>query len=119
MSLDFAQAAKELHGIEVELVKWQVSGDPAYVDHWAVRLTADMVIDLTRVQVDGQKALTASLAEYPAHYRSPTVYPAALLFDAYAASPVQPDSRLTNAFLWTSGKRLLRWPAAAPFSAAS
>jgi len=107
LSLDFALVAKHLHDIDVDLVKWTVADDPAYVDHWAVILHGDTVIDLTRVQVDGATHLTAAMADYPANFRSPRIYPASLLAKPYTDSRTQDNARLSNRFLWTCGTRLL------------
>lgn len=107
VSLDFALAARERFGIELDLVKWRVVGDLSYVDHWAVRLDEDTAIDLSHVQVDGSRRLVSPLADYPGHFQRRRIYPAASLLDAYVASLLTHDARLTNRFLWTCGTELL------------
>jgi hypothetical protein len=94
--------------VDPQLVKWRVKDDPAYVDHWAVLLDADNVVDLTRVQVDGSTKLVCRIGDYPANYVNRRIYPAALLGPAYAARRAPGAARLSNAFLWTCGTTLLR-----------
>lgn len=107
VSLDFALAVRERFGKEVDLVKWRVVGDPSFVDHWAVRLDDDTVIDLSHVQVDGRRRLVGPVTDYPVSYQAPRDYPSAMLLDAYAATLTTREVRLTNQFLWTCGTRLL------------
>ncbi len=111
LSLDFALVAKHLHDIDVDLVKWTVADDPAYVDHWAVVLHGDTVIDLTRVQVDGTTHLTAAMVDYPANFRTPRIYPASLLARAYADARTQDSARLSNRskYLLQCSKYRLHW----------
>ena len=108
-SLDLALAAREQFGLELELVRWTVVGDPDFLDHWAVRLDATRTIDPTRVQVDGRRTLVGEIDAYPARFQRPRSYPAALLASAYQRSLSSTvDQRFTNAFARTCGVRLLR-----------
>ena len=113
LSLEVALAARAQLGIDVQLVTWHVVGDPTYIDHWAVLLDDQTVIDPTRVQVDGRRRLLSPLADYPGHFSNRRVYPASLLLDAYAESETRGGTRLTNSFLWTCGTRQLRFDLAA------
>jgi len=107
VSLEFALAARRQLGAEVQLVKWRVRDDPAYLDHWAVLLDNDTVVDLTHVQVDGSTKLVCRVTDYPSNYVNRCVYPAALLSAAYAARQAPHAARLSDGFLWTCGTRLL------------
>jgi hypothetical protein len=107
VSLDLTLAAHEQLGLATRVVKWRVTDDPHFVDHWAVMLDDDRVIDLTRVQVDGNARLVSRLADYPANYCDPRVYPAALLMHDYAKYGSTGEGRLSNRFMWTCGIRLL------------
>lgn len=113
VSLEFALAARRLLDADVRLVKWRVKNDPAYLDHWAVLLDDDNVVDLTRVQVDGSTKLVCRIADYPANYVNRCVYPASLLAPAYMARRAPNAARLSNTFMWTCGTTLLRHDLAA------
>ncbi|RQP26549.1 hypothetical protein [Piscinibacter terrae] len=117
VSLDFALAARQFYGVESRLIKWSVTDDRNYVDHWAVLLDDERVLDMTHVQVDGRATLVARIAGYPANFRDARVYPAELLTDAYLESQQQETGRLTNRFLWTCGSRLFRHDAKAAIAA--
>jgi hypothetical protein len=108
-SLELAEAALQRHGMRVELVKWHVADDPSYVDHWAVLLDADNVIDLTRVQVDGTLRLVSSIDAYPESFQRRRVYPASLLLDAYVEPGASDRARLSDRFMWQCGTRLFRF----------
>lgn len=117
VSLDFALAAKQFYGLDSQLIKWSVVGDRHYVDHWAVMLDDQRVLDMTHVQVDGRKTLVARVSSYPANFRDPRVYPAELLTGAYLESQEHGTGRFTSRFLWTCGVRLFRHDAKAAFEA--
>jgi hypothetical protein len=108
VSLDFALAARQFYGVESRLVKWTVVGDRHYVDHWAVLLDDEHVLDMTHVQVDGRNTLVARIDSFPANFRMPRVYPAELLTGSYLESQEQGTGRFTSRFLWTCGARLFR-----------
>jgi hypothetical protein len=108
-SLDFAVQAATHHGIEVQLVKWRVVGDPHYVDHWAVLRDDQSVFDLTRIQVDKSRQLVCKLDSYPANYTDRRIYPAALVLGDYLAAGKPHEARLSTAFIWTCGTKLLRF----------
>jgi hypothetical protein len=113
VSLEFALAAERQLGVDPQLVKWRVKDDPAYVDHWAVLLDSDNVIDLTRVQVDGSTKMICPIGDYPANYVNRRVYPTSLLGPAYLSRRAPGAARLSNTFLWSCGTRLLRHDLAA------
>ncbi len=108
LSLSLAQAA-HASGIEVELVLWSVTGDPHFLDHWAVRIDGNHVIDPTRVQVDGRIALLHAAADYPPNYVRMRRYPANLLLPLYVNRAVGRDGRLSQRFLWALRWRLFRY----------
>ena len=108
LSLNLAQAA-HASGIEVELVLWSVTGDPHFLDHWAVRVDGQHVIDPTRVQVDGRIALLHAAADYPPNYVRMRRYPARLLLPLYASHPSGQDGKLSQSFLWSLRWRLFRY----------
>ena len=113
VSLEFALAAQRQLDVDVELVKWRVKDDPDYVDHWAVLLDSDNVVDLTRVQVDGSTKMVCRIGDYPTNYVNRRVYPASLLGPAYPARRAPGAARLSNTFLWRCGTQLLRHDLAA------
>lgn len=117
VSLAFALAALQRHGVNAELVKWRVVGDPCYTDHWAVKLNDRAVIDLTRVQVDGTSQAVCAIDSYPANFKDCRAYPASLLLNAYVAVPLQGESRLSNQFAWYCGTRLLQFDLAGSWRA--
>jgi hypothetical protein len=78
LSLDFCRVARR-QGVPAELVVWSVVRDKHFRDHWAVLVGPGLVIDLTRVQVDGSREVVHPLDSYPSNYRRPRAYPAALL----------------------------------------
>jgi hypothetical protein len=108
VSLDFALAAKQFYGEDSRLIKWSVAGDRNHVDHWAVLLDDERVLDMTHVQVDGRTTLVARIASYPANFHHARVYPAELLTGAYLESQEHGTGRFTNRFLWICGSRLFR-----------
>lgn len=73
-SLELAAHAQEL-GFSPRLVMWRVQGDPAYQDHWAVAVQPHLVIDPTRIQVDGTIDVLHSIDDYPANYAPARLYP--------------------------------------------
>ncbi len=108
LSLNLARAAAA-SGIEVELVLWSVTGDPHFLDHWAVRLDGHHVIDPTRVQVDGRTALLHAACDYPPNYVRMRRYPASLLLPLYANRPTGGNGKLSQSFLWALRWRLFRY----------
>jgi hypothetical protein len=78
-SLEFAHVAASKGHTGLQLVRWRVQGDPQFLDHWAVWLDEDFVIDLTRAQVDGQTHIAGPAHAYPSNYTHSRHYPAELL----------------------------------------
>ena len=85
MSLELCMLAEE-YGIPVELVMWPVKGDPAFCDHWAVRINPLQVIDLTCIQVDGRLSsnVVFDIADYPANYKAHRTYNIGPLLKEYS-----------------------------------
>ena len=108
-SLDLALIARERLKIELELVRWDVRGDPKFSEHWAVWLGGGLVLDLTRVQVDGSRQLIGATSDYPANFTRPRRYPAALLLTAYQAHGREADRRLPTEFTRSRARALLRF----------
>jgi hypothetical protein len=83
-SLEFCLLAREFD-IPVELVMWPVADDPAFCDHWAVRINKTQVVDLTRIQVDKKLStdVVFEITDYPKNYRVPRFYATAPLLDEY------------------------------------
>jgi len=117
VSLDFALAARQFYGEESRLIKWTVVGDPHYVDHWAVLLDDERVLDMTHVQVDGRRRLVSRIDSYPSNFCNARVYPAELLTGAYMESQGHETGRFTNRFIWTCGARLFRHDVTAALAA--
>jgi hypothetical protein len=113
ISLDVAVEAQRRLGLDVKLVKWRVVNDPNFVDHWAVMLDDERVIDVTRVQVDGKNTLVCGINDYPANFRNRRVYPAHLLTSVYQVSSPSSSARLSDHFLWRCGTRLFAFDLAA------
>ncbi|RYX93115.1 MAG: hypothetical protein EOO28_19550 [Comamonadaceae bacterium] len=99
-SLDFAIQANSI--AELTLLRWQVKGDPDFVEHWAVRMGDDTALDLTRIQVDGQTSVVKKIASYPAGYLLKGDYPVSLF-----ASGVEAFGGLENLCIRTA--LLMRW----------
>jgi hypothetical protein len=82
-SLSFAHAARKID--DVPLLRWHVRNDPDFIEHWAVRLSETEVLDITRVQVDGDRQALKAINSYPASYRLVGEYPSSMLL-AYCLS---------------------------------
>ena len=109
LSLHLAERVQATLGIDVELVRWRVVGDPQFRDHWAVWLDAQTVLDLTRIQVDGQIRLAGPADAYPKHYVELRRYPAALLLsDLSSAVHNCPSGVLPCRHLRSFARRMLR-----------
>ncbi|MGZ5817940.1 MAG: hypothetical protein ACXWJD_04255 [Burkholderiaceae bacterium] len=72
-SLEFATAIAE--STDVKLVHWKVEKDPCFCEHWAISISEEEVIDLTRVQVDGSTEVLHLSANYPTNYKNKKEYP--------------------------------------------
>ncbi|MET0209458.1 MAG: hypothetical protein ABW220_10480 [Burkholderiaceae bacterium] len=106
--LEIAVEARARLGLNVALVRWTIVDDAGHLDHWAVRLDGERVIDPTHLQVDGRSALVWRIASYPENFTQPAQYPAALLIEPYRASLAIDPSRLTQRFMRTCAWRLFR-----------
>lgn len=74
--------ARDVEGLS--LLRWRVTKDPDFHEHWALRFSADDVLDPTRVQVDGKRAVVKAIASYPATYFLGGEYP----LNVFLKSPV-------------------------------
>lgn len=106
LSLELCLLARE-NGVPAELVVWQVHKDPNFAEHWAVAVGEGLILDPTRVQVDGRTRLRHAWSDYPASFTGVRTYPASLLlpgFDSGAGT----GQRVPPSFMWTVRWRLLR-----------
>lgn len=101
-ALDLAAFAHQL-GFAPRLVMWRVQGDPAYRDHWAIAVQPDVVIDATRVQVDGSTDVLHTVTSYPANYAPPRWYAYADVVHGVWSTTLS-GRRFSGRFMWT-----LRW----------
>ena len=72
-TLELACAARDIEGLS--LLRWQVTKDPDFHEHWALRFSVDDALDPTRIQVDGKRAVVKAIASYPANYFLGGEYP--------------------------------------------
>lgn len=70
-------------GLTPSLVHWSIRNDRQYCEHWAVLMDDNVVIDLTRAQVDARPGNLFLLADYPASFGHPRIYPAAGILHLY------------------------------------
>jgi hypothetical protein len=96
------------HGYALQLIRWQVLGDPDFCDHWAVLFKEKIVIDLTRVQVDGKTEVTHGLGTYPANYCRPRCYSPDVLLPNFRRLTDSRLARLPFWFMWDCGVALAR-----------
>ncbi|HEY8024067.1 MAG TPA: hypothetical protein VIF60_05840 [Burkholderiaceae bacterium] len=101
-TLEFAACA-DGHGYETQLIRWQVAHDPDFCDHWAILFHESTVLDLTRVQVDGNPDLVHKLDTYPANYHHPRRYPSAILLQNFQRLTESRLGRLPFWFMWDCG----------------
>lgn len=101
-ALDVAAFARHL-GFAPRLVMWRVRGDQAYRDHWAVAVQPELVVDPTRVQVDGMTDVLHAAGSYPANYDPPRWYAYAQVAPEIMGT-TRSGRRFSGSFMWT-----LRW----------
>lgn len=99
LSLEMAKVA-QARRLEVDLVVWSVAGDPNFLDHWAVAISPNQVIDLTRVQVDGLTGLLYDIDDYPANFLRRRRYPASALLPALAGQGQASEGQFDAGFVW-------------------
>ena len=110
-------ALAERKNIHLELVRWQVQDDHDFCDHWAVVYGRNTVIDLTRVQVDGDAGLVHSISSYPVNYRHPRFYPSEILLPQFRHLGELQLARLPLWFMWECGMALTRHDVVTAFRA--
>jgi hypothetical protein len=81
MSLLFAKTAKR-QGISVSLLRWTVLRDDQFADHWAVKFSDDVALDLTSIQFDPKGTILQKINAYPGNFVHPMTYPATIFADA-------------------------------------
>jgi hypothetical protein len=74
-TMEFVFASMIASSIELQLVRWEVVDDPDFCEHWAIALSGDEVIDLTRAQVDGNLKVLHRINSYPCGYQQMKRYP--------------------------------------------
>jgi hypothetical protein len=89
-SVEFAIAFSKY--AELRLIRWEVKDDVHYCEHWAVGISDSEVIDLTRVQVDGNTEVLHQISSYPANYTQMKQYPVSVVLQPGRASKDQPDT---------------------------
>lgn len=89
----------------VEFVRWHVRNDPDFLEHWALVLDGDRVIDPTGAQVDGDSRAVRRMSEYPANYVSPRRYPVEGLVPVLGADEPAHGWRFSRRQIWS----LHRW----------
>ena len=82
-TMEFALACSLAKAPDLQLVRWTVKGDPDFCEHWSLAISDKEVIDLTRVQVDGNTAVLHHIDSYPHNYRQMTRYPASAVLTAH------------------------------------
>lgn len=108
LSLELAANARDQLGLDLQLVKWRVQGDPKYLDHWAVMLSDSEVLDLTRVQVDGRTSLLAPLDGYPMNYVERRHYRASVVLGGTPRPPAASHGRIHPRLLWSCAHRMMK-----------
>lgn len=104
-ALRFAWVVDDL-GHKVEIIRWRITADPDYNEHWAVILKGNLIIDHTRAQVDGQAGIFWRIAQYPENYYMPRRYPASLLLADFKRLPHEQGGHFTSAYLTSVKDRL-------------
>lgn len=107
VAFDVAIEAKARLGLDLNLIRWRVVADPHYMDHWAILLDDGRVLDPTRVQVDGSRALVGPAGGYPQNFLEARVYPASLLIARYQRTPLRAEGRLNSGFMWRCALSML------------
>jgi hypothetical protein len=104
-AMRFAWIAAD-HGHQVQVIRWRISADPDFNDHWAIVLHGQQIIDHTRAQVDGQTGIFWRTADYPANYFAARRYPAALLLPDFKRQQHKSDGQFPHAYMITVKVRL-------------
>jgi len=92
---------------QVSLLRWRLSDDPDFVEHWALKVTEDRVLDLTAVQVDGNPTPWRLLDSYPPHYGKPRQYPIPLVLPH--ARPGAEGGRVERRVIWRLHSALAKY----------
>jgi len=108
-ALELAAEAKRLGLAEHAcMVRWRLRDDPAYLEHWALRLDDGRVLDTTAVQVDGDARVVRRVSEYPAQLGRPRRYPIDTVFEAVGHPATAAGDRFSRRSIWRLHGRLFR-----------
>ena len=77
-SAKFAVAFSEF--VDLRLIRWEVTEDADYCEHWCIGISDTEVLDLTRVQVDGTTDVLQHINDYPTNYKQVRQYPLSAIF---------------------------------------
>lgn len=92
----------------VAFVRWHVRNDPDFLEHWALVLDDDRVIDATAAQVDGDPRALRRMDEYPANYVSPRRYPVEGLVPLLDTGETAQGWRFSRRQIWSLHHWLFR-----------
>ena len=112
-ALTLGQQARRL-GLEekVAFVRWRVHDDVNFLEHWALVLDRETVLDMTAVQVDGNPHPLRRFESYPANYLRPRQYPAAIVLSVMKRPLLDAERHFSRRLLWNLHRRLFRHDAA-------
>ena len=78
-TMEFVIACAIVNSIELPVIKWEVTDNPDFHEHWAIAVSMEEVIDITRTKVDGSTNVLNRLDSYPRNYRKMKFYPSSIL----------------------------------------
>lgn len=81
ISMQFARDACG-YGMQPKLLMWDAV-DEAYVDHWAVLVDSETVVDFTRSQIDDAPGVIHRIDSSPPTLYNPRTYPAKMLLSVF------------------------------------
>ena len=77
-------AAANRKGVHVSLIRWKVLNDREYADHWAIRFSETLALDLTSAQFDVHADVVQNIETYPDNFMEPMEYPFGLFAEVCA-----------------------------------
>ena len=119
-TLTLGQEARRL-GLEeqVAFVRWGVSEDVNFLEHWALVRDDCTVLDMTAVQVDGNPYPLRLLESYPGNYVRRRQYPVAIVLDVMERQTSEHGLNFSRRLLWALHRRLFRHDAGKALSSGS
>ena len=78
-TMEFIFTYAVANSIELQVAKWKVFDDLDFCEHWAIVISKEEVIDLTRAQVDGNTNVLHRIDSYPYNYCQMKLYPASIV----------------------------------------